>query len=370
VPPEHVAGVPISSGETGEAARSGGYRYSLVTGWRDRRSARPSAFAAGSAGRSLAAALLMLLLLPPACFAFAQASAPGPACGAAAARTRAEAAELVAGRIYGREVSSPEVRRDKQQVERYEPLLSALAARNRAAVGEAVTSLVFSHTHVVRLRVSQGGSLLADVGGPLILAPVGGSLHLHGRTVGHYLLSVQDDSGYVKLESRYVGYPLLMRQGSRRLPVEGTFSPAAASIPDRGPVSWHGASYEAVSFAAHAYPSGPLTLTMLVPAPGSSSSSCATIHLAELNRISQRIWNRFMQVGGPVSGFVSTTGSLVGALTFVRAASHQLAGSTRPGPPRLPAAGSVSYRGVIYRVFSFAASAGGTPVRVYGLVPA
>jgi hypothetical protein len=298
------------------------------------------------------------------------ASAPAPACGAAAAQTRAEAASVVAGRIYAREVSSPEVRRDQQQVEGYAPLLSALAAGNRAVIGEAVTSLVFSHTHVVRLRVSQGGSLLADVGGPLILAPVSGSLRFHGRTVGHYLLSVQDDSGYAKLETRYVGYPLIMRQGSRRLPVEGTFSPGSASIPDRGPLSWHGASYEAVSFAARAYPSGPLTVTILVPSAGSSSISCATIRLDELDRIAQRIWHRFMQVGGPVSGFVSTAGSLLGALAYVRAGSRQLAGSTRPGPPRLPAAGSLSYRGAIYRVFSFAASAGGAPVRVYGLVPA
>jgi hypothetical protein len=298
------------------------------------------------------------------------ASAPAPACGAAAAQTRAEAAGVVAGRIYAREVSSPEVRRDQQQVEGYGPLLSALAAGNRAAVGEAVTSLVFSHTHVVRLRVSQGGSLLADVGGPLILAPVGGSLRFHGRTVGRYLLSVQDDSGYGKLETRYVGYPLIMRQGSRRLPVEGTFSPGTTAIPDRGAVSWRGASYQAVSFAAHAYPSGPLTVTILVPPPASVSVSCTTIHLDELNRISQRIWHRFMQVGGPVSGFVSTTGSLVGALAYVRAGSHQLAGSTRPGPPRLPTMGAVSYRGASYRVFSFAASAAGAQVRVYELVRA
>jgi hypothetical protein len=255
-------------------------------------------------------------------------------------------------------------------VEGYAPLLSALAGGNRAAVGEAVTSLVFSHTHVVRLRISRGGSLLADVGGPLILAPVGGSLRLHGRTVGHYLLSVQDDSGYAKLETRYVGYPLIMRQGSRRLPVEGTFSPGSTLIPDRGPVSWQGTRYQAFSFAAQAYPSGALTITMLVPPPDSSSASCATIHAAELKRISQRIWRRFMQVGGPISGFVSTTGSLVGALSYVRAGSHQLAGSTRPGPPRLPPAGTVSYQGASYRVFSFAGSAAGAPVRVYELVHA
>jgi hypothetical protein len=291
-------------------------------------------------------------------------------CAAAAAQTRAVAAGFVARRIYEREVSSPEVRRDQHQVESYRPLLSALAGGSRAAVSEAVTSLVFSHTHVVRLRVSQGGSPLADVGGPLILAPVGGSLHFRGRTVGHYLLSVQDDSGYAKLESRYVGYQLIMRLGAHRLPVEGTFSPGGTVIPDGGPVGFHGADYRVFSFGAKAYPSGPLRISMLVPGPASSSASCTTVRIAELSRISQRIWRRFMLVGAPVSAFVSTTGSLLGALSYVRSGSHQLAGSTRPGPGRLPAQGTVRYHGSTYLVFSFAATAQGRPVRAYELVRA
>jgi hypothetical protein len=298
----------------------------------------------------------------------AVAAAPSAPCGAAAAQTRAAAAGAVATRIYGREVSSPEVRRDQHQVESYGPLLSALAGGNRVAVSEAVTTLVFSHTHVVRLRVSQGGSLLADVGGPLILAPVGGSLRFHGRTVGHYVLSVQDDSGYAKLESRYIGDQLIMRQGARRLAVEGTFSPGATFIPDRGPVSFHGANYQVFSFAAQAYPSGPLRISVLVQGSASSSASCTTVRIDELNRISQRIWRRFMLVGAPVSAFVSTMGSLVGALSYVRSGSHQLSGSTQPGPPRLPVQGTVRYRGTTYLVFSFAATAQGGPVRAYQLV--
>jgi hypothetical protein len=335
---------------------------------------------------ALAAALLMLMLA--ACGASAEtdesspnrsppqgraggpvaiASATAP-CAAASAGTRASAAGFVARRIYGREVSSPEVRRDQRQVESYGPLLSALASGNRSAVREAVTSLVFSHTHVVRLRVSRGASLLADVGGPYILAPVGGTLRLGGRTVGRYLLSVQDDSGYAKLATRYIGYPLLMRQGPRRLPVEGTFSPGASFIPDRGPVSWRGASYHVFSFPAEAYPSGPLKISMLVSLPASANVPCATIRLAELNRIAQRIWRRFTLVGAPVSGFVSTIGSLLGALSYVRSASNQISGSTSPGPPRLPASGTVHYRGTTYNVFSFAATSGGARVRVYQLV--
>jgi hypothetical protein len=321
-------------------------------------SARPSSTPGGSSTAT------------PAGASSAAAPTAGAPCGAAAVQTRAAAAGSVAARIYGREVSSPEVRRDQHQVESYGPLLSALASGNRRAVNEAVTSLVFSHTHVVRLRVSQGGSLLADVGGPLILAPVGASLRFHGRTVGRYLLSVQDDSGYAKLETRYIGYPLVMRQGAHALSVEGTLSPGATFIPERGPVSFHGTSYQVFSFAAQAYPSGPLRISILVPSSASSSSSCTTIRLAELDRIAQRIWGRFMLVGAPVSAFVSTMGSLLGALSYVRSGSHQLSGSTQPGPPRLPAQGTVRYRGANYLVFSFAASAQGSSVRAYQLVRA
>jgi hypothetical protein len=356
-----------------------------VAGWRDRKPGGSGTFARRRSCGCLAAAILMPMLAacgasaqptrPTSSSATAAAAAPTPAgspglCASLAPAARAQAAGFVARRIYGREVSSPEVSRDQRQVEGYTPLLRALAGGSRAAVSAAVSSLVFSHTHVVRLRVSSGGSLLADVGGPFILAPVGGTLRFEGRTVGRYLLSVQDDSGYAKLESRYLGYPLLMRQGARRLPVEGTFSPGSAFIPDHGPVTLHGSRYDVFSFAAQAYPSGPLKISMLVPPPPSSAVTCTAIRIAELNRIALRIWRRFQLVGAPVSGFVSTMGSLLGALSYVRAGSHQVSGSTSPGPARLPAQGAVSYHGVSYLVFSFPASTPSGPVRAYQLVRA
>src|SRR5437588_552167 len=97
-------------------------------------------------------------------------------CGAAAPETLVRTVGLVATRIYANELSSSEVFSDKRQVESFAPLLSALASGNRAGVREAVKSLVFSHTHVVRLRVTRGGEVIADVGGPEILTPASGSL--------------------------------------------------------------------------------------------------------------------------------------------------------------------------------------------------
>jgi hypothetical protein len=133
-------------------------------------------------------------------------------------------------------------------------------------------------------------------------------------------------------------------------------------------VSWRGARYEAFSFAAKAYPSGPLEISMLVPPPPSAAVDCTKIKLAELDRIAQRVWRRFQLVGAPVSGFVSTMGSLLGALSYVRAGSHQLSGSTTPGPAKLPVQGTVTYHGVSYLVFSFPAGTPNGPVRAYQLV--
>jgi hypothetical protein len=289
-------------------------------------------------------------------------------CGAGAPATAARAAGTVAERIYGLEVSSAEVQADRRQVEGYAPLLAAMASGSRAAAVEAVNHLVFSGTHIVRLRVSRGGAVLADVGGPYILAPASGNLRLHGRSVGRYVFSVQDDLGYVKLESRFIGAPLMLRQGARRIPLEGTIAPGSATIPDAGPFVYRGSSYEAFSFNAQAFPTGPLRITLLVAAPRSSALSCAAVKAAELGRVAQTVWHRFTVLGAPVSSYVRTLHGLTDGLIYVRSGSRQLAGSTQPGPSRLPSAGPIRYRGTSFRVTSFAASVSGASARVYQLV--
>lgn len=302
--------------------------------------------------------------------ALAPATAPGVSeapCGTAAAATAAGTVKIAAERIYGLELSSREVQADRRQVQSYAPLLSSLAAGNRAAVANAVTSLVYSHTHIVRLRVTSGGTVLADVGGPYIIAPVRGSLRVGGRTVGEYVFSVQDDLGYVKLESRYIGFPLLLRRGAQRIPVEGVIPSASPAIPLGGPVEFRGGHYRAVSFLAEAFPSGPLAVTVLVPDPP-ASLGCRAVAVYEVGHIAQTMWNRFVLVGAAPSLFVKSAAELTGALTFIRSGSHQVAGSAAHGPSRLPDSGTVSYRGVEYRVISFPARSSAGHVRVYELV--
>jgi hypothetical protein len=297
------------------------------------------------------------------------AAAPAAPCGTEAATVAARSAGLVARRIYELELNSAEVRADRRQVETNQPLLTAVASGNRAAIQSAVTALVFSGTHIVRLRVTAGAGVLADVGGPYIIAPVGGSLRTGGRTVGRYVLSVQDDLGYVKLEQRFIGAPLLLRTGGGRIPVEGTLPDAAASLPRDGTVSYHGQVLQAVSFTARAFPASALNVTLLLDVAASSPRPCIEVADGELARIGERVWRRFVTVGAPVSSYPHQLGSLTGALAYVRSGSRQLAGSSSPGPS-LRDSGIVRYRGASYRIYSFPSVLGGHRVRIYQLLPA
>jgi hypothetical protein len=297
----------------------------------------------------------------------ALASSSEPACGPAAARTAAATALLAAQRIYRLELTSSEVSADRREVQDYQPLVSALAGADTAGVEQAVTKLVYSGTHIVRLRVVRAGHVLADVGGPYIIAPVSGSIRAAGRTLATYVLSVQDDLGYVKLEKRYVGVPMLLRRGTSRIQLEGEIPPGT-TIPYSGPVSYRGGRFQAVSFTATAFPEGPLTVTLLVPLPP-SSLGCGSVRVLEAGRIAQTMWRRYMLVSGSPATYAKGAQQLTGALVYVRSPSgHQVAGSTGAGPRKIPDSGAVRYRGRTYTVTSFPSSTASGQVRVYVLL--
>jgi len=291
---------------------------------------------------------------------------PGPVCGNDTASTVAETVGTLATRIYGEEAAGGP---DKQQVETYAPLLSALAAGNRAAVTTAVTHLVYSGTHIVRLRVTQGGAVLADVGGPYVLAPVHGVLVDHGRTVGDYVLSVQDDLGYVKLETRFIDLPLILMRDGTRIPLPGTIT--SAPIPEHGDVSYEGGEYRVFSVKGEAFPEGALRMSVLVPAPSPSAThSCPAVRVLEMGHLVKRIWRRFKLIGASVASFVQSTPGLTGAEIYVRKGSHQLAGSDGSGPSHILDEGTVSYEGITYGVTSFPGLVDSRHVRVYVLLAA
>jgi hypothetical protein len=127
-------------------------------------------------------------------------------------------------------------------------------------------------------------------------------------------------------------------------------------------------SYQAFSLAAEAFPSGPLKITLLISPPRSSSASCAAVRVAELAGIALRMWNRFRMINIGPGAYVHVLQTITGELGYVRAGSHQLAGSTQPWPAHLPLSGPVRYQGVTYEVSSFASRTTAGAVRVYTLV--
>jgi hypothetical protein len=304
------------------------------------------------------------------------AAAPSPpatggpaACGPAGAEVLATTAGSVAERIYASEAHSSETASDKRQIESYAPLLNAVEKNDKPAIHKAVHSLVYSHTHIVRLRVDRGSELLDDEGGPYILAPIAGTLRAHGTTIGHFVFSVQDDLGYVKLVTRFIGAPLILRTDSGNVPVEGLLSPGPASVPDHGPVEYRGSSFEAYSFKAGAYPSGRLRVSLLLPVARTlASKSCIEIKSAELGLVAQRISRRFTLSSSAFAPYVKLVHTMTHALVYMRAGSHTLAGSTHTAPANLPNAGALRWHGVDYEVSSFSAPTSAGPARAYVLV--
>jgi hypothetical protein len=291
---------------------------------------------------------------------------PSAACTSGPA-VLANTAGSVAQRIYASEESSSEVSSDRRQIESYAPLVRAVLSNDRAALATAVHTLVYSHTHIVRLRVSVGSTLLFDEGGPYILAPVEGKLRSHGKEVGHFVFSVQDDLGYVKLETRFIGAPLVLRTEAGQVPIEGLLAPGPDNIPNRGPVSYKGTSYEAYSFNAAAYPSGRLRVSLLLAIAGSlASKTCERIKAEEMALIAQRISRRFTLSPSSFAPYIHLTQTLTHTLVFVRKGSQKLAPSS--GPSKLPNSGPLSYRGGKYEVASFSAPTSAGRARVYVLV--
>ncbi len=185
----------------------------------------------------------------------------GLSCPSSIAQTHTNVLGAVGERIYAEELASPTVTATVRRMEATPAFREAVAARDPAATRDAIIGFFQAHLHVVRVRVSVGGRLLVDVGGPYALAPVAGTLHSGGHVIGNFLMAIQDDAGYLKLAHLFTGAQVLMRVGSRQ--VMGTITPGPASVPGRGTISYAGHTYSAYSFTGTAFPSGPLRISLL-----------------------------------------------------------------------------------------------------------
>jgi hypothetical protein len=186
-----------------------------------------------------------------------------PLCGTSDEETTVNTISRIARLIYDGETGSrtgPRMRR----VSENPALLRAVARREPQAAHAAIIALL--NHHIVRIRVNAGGRLLSDVGGPYVLAPISAPLRLGGRTtIGSATISIQDDEGYKRLAARLAGLDVVMYMGPKLVKSTIGFSPGA--VPTSGPFSYHGRNYRTYTFAAKAFPSGPLRITVLIPIP-------------------------------------------------------------------------------------------------------
>jgi hypothetical protein len=209
-------------------------------------------------------ALRVYLLIPT--------SATAALCGHTVQDTTVNTLHRVAELIYAGEVHGRSTRLQVRRVQSNRPLLEAVARREPAGAERAIHALL--NQHIVRLRVSSGGQLLADVGGPYVLGPVSATLRLGGHTIGSLVLSIQDDEGYLRLTRRLAGLAVLMYMNLGSGPPQlvkdslGTMpGPALASVPSSGTYRYRGRSFRVFTIHAKAFPSGPLTIRVLVPIP-------------------------------------------------------------------------------------------------------
>jgi hypothetical protein len=193
---------------------------------------------------------------------------PASACARTPAETAADAIGATAVRIYRQEQSGAATRAVVRDFERSRTFQEAVASDNPAATRAAIVAFFEGTLHVVRVRATLGEKLVADVGGPHVLAPIRGDVrNAQGRIVGHFLLSVQDDLGYVILAQRFAGVQVFLSQDN--LLLLGSSSPAPPTIPKHGEVLYDGARYYAYSFTAEAFPKGALEVSLLIPSvPG------------------------------------------------------------------------------------------------------
>jgi hypothetical protein len=195
-------------------------------------------------------------------YLFRSISSIAPLCGRTPADTIVNTLGRVAKLIYTGEVGASALTQ-VHRVQHNQPLLRAVAQREPEATRLAIDNLL--NEHIVRLRVLAGGQLLSDVGGPHVLAPVRARLRLGGKTIGSFVLSIQDDLGYLLLAQRLAGLKVVMHREAQV--VMSSFRVTPAVIPPEGAFRYQGQTYRVLTLHAQAFPSGALRISVLIPFP-------------------------------------------------------------------------------------------------------
>jgi hypothetical protein len=190
-------------------------------------------------------------------------------CGGSTAETVANTVGEEGRRIYTSEISGTDVDYASNFIRTAADMIGAVMRFDPVGVRAAIVRFFRTTIHIVRVRVSRGGVVLKDLGGPAVLAPVSGSFYDEsGQAIGEYLFSVQDDAGYIKEATEWTGAQVVMRMRGHE--VASSLRPGPGLLPFRGRVRYGGVDYQVFSFMATAFPTGPLRISLLVR-PGAYS---------------------------------------------------------------------------------------------------
>jgi hypothetical protein len=196
-------------------------------------------------------------------------SAPAGVCGPTAADTRAAVAGTVATRLLDAETRGAGARRAIRMAERNPAFRAAVASGDPRALRAAIIGFFRDKRfHIVRVRAWNRAGLIGDVGGPYVLSPVTGTVHGRGGAVaGRFMLSIQDDTGFIKLMHRFTGTQVTLRAPQGVVP--GSDLPAGTPFATGlHAVTASGRAWRAVGLRGTVFPGGPLDITLWLPAAG------------------------------------------------------------------------------------------------------
>jgi hypothetical protein len=292
------------------------------------------------------------------------------ACGAGTSAVVAGVDAQVLNNIDANELAGQEVSDDLAQITGSQELISAVSQGDAAATILAVQHIVYHRGwHIVRLRVlDSAGRVLADVGGPYVIAPVSGVLDsVAGAQIGSFVMSVQDDVGVTKLETKFVGDPIgIYYRGVVVASLGGPKFPH--SRPTASALTLGRVTYRAVTLTYAAFPNSTLRAIMLIPPPprALAAESCYAVRAGEFGRVAARLTNLLGPLTQHYYGYAYWVHVYTGGKVFVLGSNDTvLASSDGSTPTSLPLSGPVTYEGQSWLVFSFEPQ---PPGRVYLLV--
>ncbi len=172
------------------------------------------------------------------------------------------ALEDVAHRVYRESAEGRIVAQAAYRLASSAALARAVELNEPAAARRVLRGLL--ENQIVSVHVTRAGRTFAEIDRGIGIAPVSGRLlGARGQVVGTFVVAVQGANGYAQTTSGLTATEVLLRRGSRQL--AATLDPAPALARGQREIAYHGVAYRVDTFPGRAFPTGTLSISLLVP---------------------------------------------------------------------------------------------------------